>query len=359
MKNAALAIKAGAAIFWRDLKGRVYMYYIGIDVGGTGFAAGLVDENYQIIYRKSVPTDRSVNAEQMVEMLAALADDVMSGAGVRKEEIKSIGLGVPGTANLKTGQIEYANNLPFCQGDLRKGLKEKTGIEVYFDNDANAAAWGEYLMCENKPDSFVMVTLGTGIGCGIVLNGKLFRGVNYAAGEIGHMTVKLNGRPCPCGRRGCLELYASAQALVEQAKKKMRKKEESILWKLCDNNIEEMDGRKFFEAVRLVDACAVKVLKWFTKYLGEGMIDLINTLQPEVFCIGGGISKAADLFLPQVEKRVAEKVYSKDSAQNTQLVAAKLGIDAGIIGAAMLHLCDEESKKTIVRNKIQFFHNFK
>lgn len=334
------------------------MYYIGIDVGGTSLAAGLVNEKYQIIYRKSVPTDRSVDAEQLVDMLAALASELISGAGVRKEEIKSIGLGVPGTANLQTGQIEYANNLPFCQGDLRKSLKEKTGLEVYFDNDANAAAWGEYLMCEDKTDSFVMVTLGTGIGCGIVLNGKLFRGANYAAGEIGHMTVKRNGRSCTCGRRGCLELYASAQALVEQAKKKMRKKEESILWKLCDNNVEEMDGRKFFEAVRMEDKCACKVLKWFTKYLGEGVLDVINMLQPEVVCIGGGISKAADLFLPQVEKYVAENVYSKDSARNTQLLAAKLGNDAGIIGAAMLHLCDEE-KNTIVRNKIQFFRNFK
>ena len=216
---------------------------------------------------------------------------------------------------------------------------------MYFDNDANAAAWGEYLMCENKPDSFVMVTLGTGIGCGIVLNGKLFRGMNYAAGEIGHMTVKHNGRPCPCGRKGCLELYASAKALVEQAKKKMQKREDSILWELCNNNIEEMDGRKFFQAVRMEDECALKVRKWFAKYLGEGLLDLINTLQPEVICIGGGISKAADLFMPQVEKRVAEKVYSRDSAQNTKLMAAQLGNDAGIIGAAMLHLCDGETKK--------------
>ena len=331
------------------------MYYVGIDVGGTGVAAGLVDENYQIVYRKSVPTDRGVDAQQMVEMLAALVNELLEGAGVSKDKVKSIGLGVPGTANLKTGQIEYANNLPFCQGNLRMRLAEKTGIKVFFDNDANAAAWGEYLVCESKPDSFVMVTLGTGIGCGVVLNGKLFRGVNYAAGEIGHMTVKMNGRPCPCGRKGCLELYASAQALVEQAKKKMQKKENSILWKLCDNNIEEMDGRKFFEAVRMEDKCALKVLAWFTKYLGEGLLDLINILQPEVICIGGGISKAADLFLPQIQKHVAEKVYSKDSAQNTQLTAAKLGNDAGIIGAAMLHLCDEEKKKegiTIPRSSV-------
>jgi glucokinase len=202
------------------------MKYIGIDVGGTNLAAGLVDEKYHIIYRKNVPTDRNVNAEQMVEILAALTEQVILEAGVSREEIKCIGLGVPGTANLKTGQIEYANNLPFCQGELRKELKEKTGINVYFDNDANAAAWGEYLLSEDKPESFVMVTLGTGVGCGIVLNGKLFRGVNYAAGEIGHMIVKHNGKPCPCGRRGCLELYASAQALVDRAKKKMQKREE-------------------------------------------------------------------------------------------------------------------------------------
>ena len=318
------------------------MYYIGIDVGGTNLAAGLVNEDCKIIYRKSVPTDRNMDASQMVEMLAMIAEQIVAEAGVAKDEIKCIGLGVPGTANLKTGQIEYANNLPFCQGELRKELKNKTGIEVFFDNDANAAAWGEYLLCEDKPDSFVMVTLGTGVGCGIVLNGKLFRGVNYAAGEIGHVIVKHNGKPCPCGRKGCLELYASAQALVDRAKKKMQKKEDSILWELCNNNIEEMDGRKFFQAVRMEDECALKVRKWFAKYLSEGMIDLINTLQPEVICIGGGISKASELFLPQVEKRVAEKIYSKDSSRNTKLIAAQLGNDAGIIGAAMLHLCDGE-----------------
>ena len=318
------------------------MYYIGIDVGGTNLAAGLVNEDCKIIYRKNVPTDRNVDAVQMVEILAALTEQIVAEAGVAKDEIKCIGLGVPGTANLKTGQIEYANNLPFCQGELRKELKDKTGIEVYFDNDANAAAWGEYLLCEEKPDSFVMVTLGTGVGCGIVLNGKIFRGVNYAAGEIGHVIVKHNGKSCPCGRKGCLELYASAQALVDRAKKKMQKKENSILWELCNNNIEEMDGRKFFQAVRMGDECALKVRKWFAKYLSEGMLDLINTLQPEVICIGGGISKASELFLPQVEKRVAEKVYSKDSSMNTKLVAAQLGNDAGIIGAAMLYLCDEK-----------------
>ena len=317
------------------------MYYIGIDVGGTNLAAGLVDENYKIVYRKSEPTDRNVNVEQMVEVLTNLAESMMLGAGIRKEEVKSIGLGVPGIANLKTGHIQNVTNLPFCQGELCNGLKKKIGIEVYFDNDANAAAWGEYLLCENKPNSFVMVTLGTGIGCGIVLNGKLFRGANYEAGEIGHMTVKYNGRPCPCGRKGCLELYASAKALVEQAKKKMQKKENSILWQLCNNNIEEMDGRKFFEAVRKEDECALKVRKRFVKYLGEGLLDLINILQPEVICIGGGISKASDLFLPQVQKWMAEKVYSGDFVQNTKLTAAKLGNDAGIIGAAMLHLCDK------------------
>lgn len=321
------------------------MYYIGIDVGGTNLAAGLVDEKLHIIYRKNKATDRSAGVEQMADELAVLVEELLAEASVSKESVHCIGMGVPGTANLKTGQIEYANNLPFCQGNLRQLLAEKTGIKVYMDNDANAAAWGEYLVCESKPSSFVMVTLGTGVGCGVILNGKLFRGVNYAAGEIGHMTIKRNGRPCPCGRKGCLELYASAEALVQQAKKKMLKKENSVLWQLCDNNIEEMNGRKFFEAVRMEDKCACKVRDRFVKYLSEGLLDLINMLQPEVICIGGGISKAGDCFMPQVNARIAEVVYSKDSADNTLLTVAQLGNDAGIIGAAMLYLCDEEREE--------------
>ena len=331
------------------------MYYIGIDVGGTNLAAGLVDENLHIIYRKNKATDRSINVEQMAVELSSLVEDLLQEASMKKESIHSIGLGVPGTANLKTGQIEYANNLPFCQGDLKLLLEEKTGIKVYMDNDANAAAWGEYLVCENKPNSFVMVTLGTGVGCGMIINGKIFRGINYAAGEIGHMTIKKNGRLCPCGRRGCLELYASAEALVQQAKKKMQKKENSMLWQLCNFNIEEMDGRKFFEAVRMGDKCACKVRKRFVKYLGEGLLDLINMLQPDVICIGGGISKAGDMFLPQTKEYIAERVYSRDSAENTALTVAQLGNDAGIIGAGMLYMCAEEKeeKKSIWKSIIK------
>jgi glucokinase len=200
-----------------------------------------------------------------------------------------------------------------------------------------------------------MVTLGTGVGCGMIINGKIFRGINYAAGEIGHMTIKKNGRLCPCGRRGCLELYASAEALVQQAKKKMQKKENSMLWQLCDFNIEEMDGRKFFEAVRMGDKCACKVRNRFVKYLSEGLLDLINMLQPDVICIGGGISKAGDVFMPQVKEYIAERVYSRDSAENTALTVAQLGNDAGIIGAGMLHLCAEEKeeKKSIWKSIIK------
>lgn len=316
------------------------MYYIGMDVGGTNLAAGLVDESLHIIYRKNAPTDPGADVEAMAKQLAELAQELVTGSGVARESIAGIGLGVPGTANRRTGRIEYANNLPFCQGDLKKRLEELTGWKVCFDNDANGAAWGEYLVYGPKAESFVMVTLGTGVGCGIILNGKLVRGVNDAAGEIGHMTISAGKRKCTCGRTGCLEMYASAAALVKQAKKKMEKKKNSRLWELCEQDPEKLDGRLFFEAVRQGDKAAGKVLDKYTDYLSEGLLNLINLLQPDVICIGGGISRAGDLFIPLLEEKVRARVYSRDSAENTRIVAARLGNDAGIIGAAMLHLCD-------------------
>nr|WP_296483442.1 ROK family protein [uncultured Acetatifactor sp.] len=316
------------------------MYDIGIDVGGTGITAGLVDDACSLIAEKSIATDRSMTAGTLAKVLMRLVRELMTENGVNASGIQTIGVGVPGTANGRTGRIEYANNLPFCQGNLGQLLQNQTSKKVYFENDANAAAWGEYLVLDEKPDSFLMVTLGTGVGGGIILNGKILRGVNYAAGEFGHMTIRYNGIPCNCGRRGCLEAYASAEALIARARKVMDKRKKSLLRELCLENRGNMNARLVFDAYRQGDKTAVKVVRKYAEYLSEGLANLINILQPEVLCIGGGISKSGDILLPLLRERVQEKIYSRDSAENTELTVAKLDNDAGIIGAAKLRLCE-------------------
>ena len=317
------------------------MYDIGIDVGGTGIAAGLVDDGCRIIAKKGIATDRSMTAEAMSVVLVTLARELMTGSQVSPDQVKSIGVGVPGTANRKTGWIEYANNLPCCQGNIRQLLQEQTAKSIYLENDANAAAWGEYLCFGDKPESFVMVTLGTGVGSGIIQDGKILRGINYAAGELGHMTIRYNGIPCNCGRRGCLEAYASGEALIAQTEKVMAKKTKSLLWELCRENRGYVNGKLVFDAYRRGDKAAVKIVRKYVGYLSEGLVNIINILQPEVLCIGGGISRSGDILLPMLRELVQEKIYSRDSAENTKLVAARLDNDAGIIGAAKLRLCKE------------------
>lgn len=315
------------------------MYDIGIDVGGTSIAAGLVDRNCKIIVRKSIATDRGMTAKDMAEQLVELARAVIAESGIPERRVHSIGVGVPGTANRKTGRIEYANNLPNCQGNIRQLLQGQTSRKIYFENDANAAAWGEYICCDKRYRSFVLVTLGTGVGGGIILNGKLVRGVNYAAAELGHMTIRYDGIPCSCGRKGCLEAYASAEALIAQAREAMDKKKKSILWELCDGDLSAVNGRLIFDAVRRGDKPAVRVVEGYAEYLSEGLANIINILQPELLCLGGGISKSGDILIPMLEERIRNKIYSRYSSANTELMSARLDNDAGIIGAAKLHLC--------------------
>lgn len=317
------------------------MYDIGIDVGGTGIAAGLVDDSLKIVARKNIPTDRSMTAKAMSEILVSLARELIEENRISLKRIRSIGVGVPGTANRKTGRIEYANNLPYCQGNIRQLLQGQTSRKIYFENDANAAAWGEYLCLGRKPDSFVMVTLGTGVGGGIIQNGKIVRGINYAAAELGHMTIRYDGIPCSCGRRGCLEAYASGEALIEQAREMMQKKTKSLMWSLCRGDLAQVNGKLVFDAVRQGDKAAAKVVEDFAEYLSEGIANIINILQPDLLCIGGGISKSGDILLPVLEELVGSKIYSRDSTENTKLVAAKLDNDAGIVGAAKLRLNKE------------------
>ena len=320
------------------------MHRIGVDVGGTNIAIGLVDSKCNIVDKVNVKTVEASEPEQMIEAIASSVKELIIRNQISEADIEAIGVGVPGTAELTTGRIMYANNLGFEEVPFLPKLKEALGKELgdktFFDNDANAAAIGEYITGGYDVDNFVMVTLGTGVGGGIIINRKLLRGVNFAAAEFGHMTINLDGVDCNCGRKGCFEDYASATGLMNQTREAMEKDvdKQSILWELC-GKVENVDGEKFFEAVRKDDKLALEVLDGFTTYLSEGITNLINILQPEVLVLSGGITRAADLFLEDLKKKVAKGIYSRTSEKNTEIMLAH-GIedagDVGIIGAALI-----------------------
>lgn len=312
------------------------MYNIGIDFGGTGIAIGLV-KGTQLMDSIWFPTGENKKPEEIVADITVNTQKLLFRNVISMENIHSIGIGVPGIANLDNGHVEYANNIGFHDTPFQELLGRALGKEVALDNDANAAAWGEYLIEGSSSSSFMLVTYGTGIGCGMIINGELYRGVNFAAGEIGHMTIRYDGRSCNCGRKGCYEAYASSAALLVQVREAMAEQPQSILWELCGQQKSNMDGRLFFEAVRRGDALAQSVRDRYVEYVAEGLINLINLLQPQELRIGGGISAASDCFLPQVIERVERAVYSRDSKKNTSIQPARAYNEAGIIGAALLN----------------------
>lgn len=313
-------------------------YYIGIDLGGTNIAAGLVGEDGTLFTRLSVPTRSGRSAGEIVEDMADLAKKAAQEGNVSWEEIEAVGMGVPGTANKETGIVEYANNLGFYDEPLVSMMeKALPGKKIRFDNDANAAAWGEYTAGSGKGvKSMLAVTLGTGVGGGIILDGKLYEGVNYAAGEFGHFTIDRNGIVCNCGRKGCFEAYASATALISQTKEAMLDNPQSILWELCGGETENVEGKTLFDGVRREDAAALFVFDRYVEYLAAGLLDLINIFQPELICIGGGISKAGDLLLDPLKRIIDQEDYARTSKRRTRITAAVLDNDAGLIGAALL-----------------------
>lgn len=313
-------------------------YYIGIDLGGTNIAAGLVGEDGTLFTRLSVPTRSGRSAGEIVQDMADLAKKAAQEGNVSWDEIEAVGLGVPGTANKETGMVEYANNLGFYDEPLVSMMeKALPGKNIRFDNDANAAAWGEFTAGSGKgTNSMLAVTLGTGVGGGIILDGKLYEGINYAAGEFGHFTIDRNGIPCNCGRKGCFEAYASATALISQTKAAMLENPQSVLWELCGGEIGNVEGKTLFDGVRRQDETALFVFDRYIEYLAAGLVDLINIFQPELICIGGGISKAGDLLLDPLKRIIDQEDYARTSKRRTRITAARLDNDAGLIGAALL-----------------------
>lgn len=317
------------------------MYRIGIDLGGTNIAAGLVNEKFQIIAKGSTPTLVGRPNLEIVRDIAALSEKLCSDAGISLSEVASLGIASPGIVNDETGCVVYANNLHFQNFPILPELHKLLDIaEMHIENDANAAAWGEAIAGAAKGShSSVMITLGTGVGGGIVENGKVYKGFNNAAGELGHIVIRVDGRPCTCGRCGCWEAYSSATGLINMTKEKIEEcrktGRETVMTKLVAEK-GKVNGRTAFDGKRLGDAAASEVVDEYIKYLASGIASMINIFQPEVLSIGGGISNEGQYLLDLVIPCVRKQQYGTGLVPMTDIRIAELRNDAGIIGAAVL-----------------------
>ncbi|MCD7872166.1 MAG: ROK family protein [Clostridiales bacterium] len=312
------------------------MLSIGIDLGGTNIVASVVNDKYEILGTGKLPTAVPRSAEEIFDDIASACKNAMNQANVNINDISSVGLGTPGTVN-GDGVIEFANNLGFDNVPAKDMLKERLGdVPVYIENDANCAALGEvYAGCGNGASNFVAVTLGTGVGSGIIVDGKIVSGVNFAGGECGHMVIMVDGEPCTCGRKGCWEAYASASALIRQTRAAMDLYPDSAMHDIVKEE-GKVSGRTAFDAMRKGDIAGINVVNNYIKYVACGLINIVNALQPEIICVGGGICNEGDTLMDPLRRYVQAERYSIHSKIQTKIMKAELGNDAGVIGAALL-----------------------
>lgn len=312
-------------------------YYLGIDIGGTNIACGIVDDNCEIIARSKVKTNAPRPYGEILADIIRGAKLACEEAGISPSELDSVGIGCPGTCNQDTGAVEYSNNLGFVNVPLRPDVEKALGVKTFLGNDADAAAYGEYCAGAAKgAENAVVITLGTGVGSGIIIGGKIYSGSNFAGGEIGHTVISVDGRPCTCGRKGCFEAYSSATGLVNITRDYAEKYPDSLMAKMIQQD-GRISARTAYAAMKLGDQAGRLVTDEYVKYLAVGIANVINIFQPDVLCIGGGVCNEGDTLLVPLKKAVKEQVYSKNSEKNTEIVICSLGNDAGIIGAAMLH----------------------
>lgn len=311
------------------------MYYIGVDLGGTNIAAGLVNEDGKIIAHKSVPTLKERGIEKISEDMIRLCKEIMEENNLSDNDIHWVGVGTPGFIDSEKGIIIYSNNIDIHNFEIVKVMKESLNLPVYVGNDADCAALGEVVAGSAKGcNNAIILTLGTGVGGGIIINGKIFSGSFPGGGELGHQVIVQGGRYCTCGRDGCLEAYASATGLIAMAKEAAIENPESKLNHLVNNDLNKMNAKIPFDAAQQGDKVAQQVVNDYIGYLATGITNLINVFKPEMIVLGGGVAMQKENLTIPLTKLVKKEVYAGDLP--TKIDVAVLGNDAGIIGAAML-----------------------
>jgi len=319
-------------------------YFIGVDLGGTNIKFGIVSENGKVLHKGMISAQTNLGREAILDNINRAVERSLAFARKKRIKIKGIGVGSPGTVNLKTGKIEGScPNIPqMVNVNLKRWLSKHFEFPIYVDNDANLMALAEFKFGAAKGyKDALCLTLGTGIGGGIILDGKLFHGSNFAGAEFGHMTIIYNGRKCNCGGTGCLEMYASAPAIVKDTKRLLGKDRKSIIHKLTKGDLDRLTTKVIFQAERKGDILASYVINQACAYLGAGIASAVNLLNPQVVVIGGGVSKGCQSFIRRIEEEVKKRAFPS-ATKNLKVVKAKLGNDAGFIGAAIL--CTEANR---------------
>lgn len=317
--------------------------FAGIDLGGTGIKCGLVTEDGEIVATKKRPTRKNVAPIEIIKDMAELVRSLERETGLTA---LAAGVGCPGVMNQTTGNVVYSNNLDWKDVPLISALGDLLKIPVFAENDANAAALGEHRFGAGKAyESIVLLTLGTGVGGGVVSNGKLFTGTLGAGVELGHEVIRRGGEKCTCGRRGCLEAYASATALVSQARRAVKKNPQSLVLKKANGDEKAIDGKIVLDSAREGDATAKKVVARYIDYLADGVTNVVNVFRPEAVLLGGGICAAGDLLLKPLRRKVNRRAYGGMGYAPVKIEVASLGNDAGIYGAAAVAASGLEALK--------------
>lgn len=312
------------------------MVYIGFDIGGTGIQVGIVNEMGEILCKGSVVTHTDIPFADQVSAMADCALETLERSGYTLADVKSLGAGIPGVVDLRTGRIPFCTNLGWVDVDFAGEMRKHIDKPVHMGNDATVAALAENLAGVSAgADSSIMVTLGTGVGGGIIIGGKVWNGFHGVGSEIGHTILHMGGEPCNCGNRGCLERYCSATAIIRMAREAVAEHPESLIMQMAEGSAVKINAKIVIDAARENDPVACDVYHRYIVNLGQAIANLINFFDPEVIVLGGGVSKAGSFLLDAVREEAAKYCLYK-TLPHSRIKLAKLGPDAGIIGAAML-----------------------
>jgi len=311
-------------------------YSIGIDIGGTNVTVAMVTEKGKIVRKIKFPTRVEEGKTKIIKRIVKALDKVMEG--LPSNSVEGIGIGAAGDIDPEKGVVRFSPNLFWKNVPLVHLIKKKFNMRVVLDNDANAAAWGAYILeTKRKAKNLICITLGTGVGGGLILNGRIYHGVSGSAGEIGHITVNPQGQKCNCGNYGCVETYAGSAYIVKKAIREIRKGERSLIKKLAGGNLQSITSQTIQAAALKGDKLARRIWREAGEYLGIALSGVINLLNPEVIVFGGGVAKAEELIFQPMKKEIRKRAF-RVPFEKVKFTSTKFGADLGVIGAALLTL---------------------
>lgn len=312
------------------------MYYVGIDLGGTSIKAGLVDESGKILQKATCPTLVERGARPVVDDMAQLVLKVVEMGGISMDDVKAVGIGLPGVQDPRTGRIPFCTNLGWHDVPVIEWMHETIDKPIYVENDATVAGLAESVAGVSAGiKNSVFLTLGTGVGGGIVLDGKVYSGTHGVGSELGHMITVVDGEQCTCGNKGCWERYASATAIIRMGTEAAKEHPDSMIMTSVDGDTSKITAKTVMDAAKAGDEVALKVFDHYVYHLCVGLVAVINFLDPEVIVLGGGVSHTGAFLLDAVRAKLPSMVFYK-TMPFARVELATLGNDAGIIGAAML-----------------------